>query len=76
MRPQNAEWQVWLQAGLVAGRSGCIGISRRDLLLSAVTAARLDAVRNGGAVEITSNILTIKEVANILRCSNARAERT
>jgi hypothetical protein len=55
------------------GRSGRIDVSRRNLSSSAVTAARLDGVRNGGAVETTSNILTIKELANILRCSKTHA---
>ncbi len=40
---------------------------------SEVTNRRSDALRNGGTVENTSNILTIKEVATILRCSKAHA---
>lgn len=40
---------------------------------SEVTNSASDAVRNGGTVENTSNILTIKEVAAILRCSKAHA---
>jgi hypothetical protein len=40
---------------------------------SEVTNRRSDALRNGGTVENTSNILTIKEVAAILRCSKAHA---
>lgn len=34
-----------------------------------VTISIAHAVRNGGSVEHTSNILTVKEVAIILRCS-------
>ncbi len=40
---------------------------------SEVTSSPSDALRNGGTVETTSNILTIKEVAAILRCSKAHA---
>ena len=40
---------------------------------SVVTNSPSDALRNGGTVENTSNILTIKEVAAILRCSKAHA---
>ena len=35
----------------------------------AATISIAHAVRNGGTVEHTSNILTVKEVATILRCS-------
>ena len=57
------------------GRVGCIGLafSRRNLVSFAVTATPPDGVRNGGTVETTSNILTIKELANILRCSKTHA---
>jgi hypothetical protein len=51
-------------------------VSSSDLPQSApsvVTNGPSDALRNGGAVETTSNILTIKEVAAILRCSKAHA---
>ena len=45
----------------------------RDPQRSVVTNTPSDALRNGGTVETTSNILTIKEVAAILRCSKAHA---
>jgi hypothetical protein len=47
--------------------------SRRKLVSFPVTEALPDGVRNGGTVETTSNILTIKEVASILRCSKTHA---
>ena len=40
---------------------------------SVITNSPSDALRNGGTVETTSNILTIKEVAAVLRCSKAHA---
>ena len=63
-RPQNAE-----RSRTVAGQP----INSPQSQPFEVTNRRSDALRNGGTVENTSNILTIKEVAAILRCSKAHA---
>jgi hypothetical protein len=45
----------------------------RPICLGLVTAALCRGVRNGGTVENTTNTLTIKEVASMLRCSKTHA---
>jgi hypothetical protein len=50
-------------------RVGCIvlAFSHQNVVSFAVTATNTDGVRIGGSVETTSNVLPIKELANILR---------